>query len=90
MRYFCQAARFIASLSNEELQQEIADSEKLQLENLQKIIDLIGIEVWHNSSDNALVTHQNREVKRLKSEDSRLTQIYVWLENELDGRIDRV
>ncbi len=78
--------RFITSLSNQDLQQEIEDNEKFQLENSKKIIDIIGVEAWNNFSDYIFPTHINRQVKKLKAEDYKLTKIYVLLENELDRR----
>ena len=79
--------KFIALLSNEDLQQEIEDNQQLQLENCQKIVNIVGAEVWNNSSVDALLTHKNREVRKLKAEDCRLSKIYVWLEEELDRRM---
>ncbi len=80
--------KFISLLLNKDLQQEIEDNEKLQLENCQKIINIIGVEVWNNSSANALLTYKNRVVRKLKSEDSKLTKIYIWLEDEVDRRMN--
>lgn len=80
--------KFISLLSNQNLQQEIEDNEKLQLEISQKIIDVIGVESWNNFSDYEFKSHSNKQVRRLKADDDRLCQIYVLLEEELDRRIN--
>lgn len=80
--------KFISLLSNQDLQQEIEDNEKLQLEIVRKIIDLIGIESWKSFSDYEFKSHSNKQVRKLKSDDDRLCQIYVLLEEELDRRIN--
>ncbi len=78
--------RFITSLSNQDLQQEIKDNEKLQLKNEEKIINIIGIEAWHNFSDYTFPEYINVQIKKIKAENYRLAKIYILLENELCER----